>query len=299
MAAHIGHPTRSRRFIKAYLATWALLASGALAYLAVLTFPSTTAAPPPQARVQPAKSPPAEKDTATEVTVRQVKTTEVRSIAEVQGSLSEIRKDVSQLQVAVGERVENEKVVKTRLSALEERVSTIDPSQPASPAPDTVPGDRPPVALSEPSFRPTPEPEAGARVMTPAGPIETGSIVQVIVPKPQVEKLQAEKLKTEKPKAEIVFGEPVVTRANAPELAVQLAAAPSVQALKQSWGLLSEQHAALSALQPRVVVPRGKDRNYRLIAGPVATEADATRICSELGAAARSCFVTPYAGAPL
>jgi hypothetical protein len=289
MAAHIGQPTRSRRFIKMYLATWALLASGALTYLAVLTFPSTTAAPPPQARVEPAKAPSAGNGASTEVTVRQVKTTEVRSLTEVQGSLSEIRKDVSQLQEAVGERVENEKVVKTRLSALEERVSTIDPSQPPTTPSDTAPGDRPPVAAAEPPFRPVPEPEAGVRIMSPAGPIETGSIVQVIIPKPQVEK----------PKAEIVFGEPVVTRANAPERAVQVAAAPSVEALKQSWGLLSEQHAGLSVLRPRVVAPRGKGRNYRLIAGPVATEADAARICSELGAAARSCFVTPYAGAPL
>jgi len=31
----------------------------------------------------------------------------------------------------------------------------------------------------------------------------------------------------------------------------------------------------------------------------VATEADAARICSELGAAPESCFVTRYAGVPL
>jgi hypothetical protein len=110
----------------------------------------------------------------------------------------------------------------------------------------------------------------------------------------------APKPAVEKPREEIVFGEPVVTRADAPELAVQLATGPSPQALKQSWGQLSEQHAGLSSLQPRVVAPRGKGRNYRLIAGPVATEADAARICSELRAAgARSCLVTSYAGAPL
>src|SRR5688500_3580570 len=100
MAAHIDQPTRSRPLLKSYLASWALLASAALAYLAVLTFPSETATPPPQARVDPPKSPPA---SPTEVTVRQVKTTavkpaEVKSMAEVQGSLTEIRKDVSQLQ---------------------------------------------------------------------------------------------------------------------------------------------------------------------------------------------------------
>jgi hypothetical protein len=292
MAAHIGQPTRSRRFIKVYLASWALLASGALGYLALLTFPSGSAAPPQLARVEPPKSPPA---SPTEVTVRQVKTTavkstEVTSMAEVQGSLTEIRKDVSQLQDAVGERVENEKVVKTRLTALEDRVSTIDPGQPVPGTADTMAADRPASgAVGEPPFRPVPDAAMPAS-RAPAGSIETGSIVvPSVAPKPAVEK----------PREEIVFGEPVVTRANAPELAVQLATGPSPQALKQSWGQLSEQHAGLSSLQPRVVAPRGKGRNYRLIAGPVATEADATRICSELGAAPQSCFVTRYAGVPL
>ena len=49
-----------------------------------------------------------------------------KAVAEVRGSLSEIRKDVTELQSAVGELVENEKVVQTRLTALEERVSTVD-----------------------------------------------------------------------------------------------------------------------------------------------------------------------------
>ena len=47
MAAHIGQPTRSRRFIKVYLMTWGMLAVGAVAYLALLAFPQQAAAPPP------------------------------------------------------------------------------------------------------------------------------------------------------------------------------------------------------------------------------------------------------------
>jgi hypothetical protein len=283
MAAHTGQPTRSRRFIKVYLSTWALLASGALAYLAVLTFPSHTAAPPPQARLDTPRETP--RAGTTDVEVRAMK-----------GSLNDIRKDVSQLQEAVGERVINEKVVQTRLSALEERVSTIDPQQSsdASPAPAPDNADKSAQTVVEPPFKPAPQPAAATPMATSptatsaAAPIETGSIV----PTPKVT--------VSAPRQEIVFGAPVVTRADAPELAVQLAASPSVQALKQSWGELSERHAeALSTLQPRVVPPRGKGRNYRLIAGPVATKVDAARICSQLGAGAHACFVTPYAGAPL
>jgi hypothetical protein len=268
MAAHIAQPTRSRRFIKVYLSTWAVLACGALAYLAVLAFPpqGATSASPPQASLDPAAT--GSTGSSSQATVM----TEVRSM---QGSLSEIRKDVSQLQEAVGERVINEKVVQTRLSALEDRVSTIN-GQPAAGAPPTPAADADKTSLSttsEPPFRPTQEPAPA----TPAQ-IETGSIA----------------------KAEIVFGEPVVTRAGAPKLAVQLATGPSLHELRMSWGQLAQQHGdALAALKPRIVAPRAKNGSYRLIAGPVATEADAARICSQLGAAPATCFATPYGGTPL
>jgi sporulation related protein len=283
MAVHTGQPTRSRRFIKLYLSTWALLASGALAYLALLTFTPDAEAPAPQVSVKPAKDAPTE---ATEMKVRQVKTTEVKALAEVQGSLSEIRKDVSQLQEAVGERVINEKVVQTRLNALEERVSTIDgPQEPPPAAPVAkVPGITllpagGPRPVAPPPFKPVDAPMTITIAPPPGASIETGSIP---------------------PKAEIVFGEPVVTRSGGPEMAVQLAAGPSLQAVRQSWELLSERYAGtLSALQPRVVAPRGEGGVYRLLAGPLPTKADAERICAQLGVGAKACFSTQYVGAPL
>jgi hypothetical protein len=272
MAAHIAQPTRSRRFIKIYLFTWALLACGALAYLAVLAFPpqGATSASQPQASVEPAAT--GSSGSSSQATVM----SEVRSM---QGSLSEIRKDVSQLQEAVGERVINEKVVQTRLSALEERVSTIDSQAASGAAPGTTPAtnaDKTSLdTTSEPPFRPAQEPASAPA--TPAQ-IETGSIA----------------------KAEIVFGEPVVTRAGVPKLAVQLATGPSQHELRMSWGQRAQQHGdALATLKPRIVSPRAKNGTYRLIAGPVATEADAARICSQLGAAPATCFATPYGGTPL
>jgi hypothetical protein len=270
MAAHIAQPTRSRRFIKVYLSMWALLACGALAYLAVLAFPpqGATSASPPQASLDPA---------ATGSTGSSSQPTPMAEVRSMQGSLSEIRKDVSQLQEAVGERVINEKVVQTRLSVLEDRVSTIN-GQAASGGAPTPATDADKTSLSttsEPPFRPTQDPAPAPA--TPAQ-IETGSIA----------------------KAEIVFGEPVVTRAGAPKLAVQLATGPSLHGLRASWGQLAQQHGdALATLKPRIVAPRAKNGSYRLIAGPVATEADAARICSQLGAAPATCFATPYGGTPL
>lgn len=268
MAAHIGQPARSRRFIKVYLCTWGLLAVGSLAYLAILAFPPQ-AVSPPQAAVTPPSG----------------GAGEPKAIAEVKGSLNEIRKDVTELQTAVGERVENEKVVKTRLTSLEDRVSTIDGAPP--PATDGEgPGKAAPKA-GEPSAGDAPgkaqvETAPTPAVKPPFVSIETGSIS----PK-------------EEAREEIVFGEAVVTKGGK-EFAVQLAAAPSLSALKQSWGQLAERHAgALGSLRPRVVAPRGDGGIYRLIAGPLPTKADAERVCSELRIGPKACFPTPYIGAPL
>src|SRR5262245_11469773 len=118
MAAHIGQPTRSRRFIKVYLLTWAMLAVGAVAYLAFLAFPPDAATPPP---VEVADRDPAK----TAVQGTNGTNGGNKAMAEVRGSLTEIRKEVTQLQDAMGERVANEKSSQSRLTALEERVAGI------------------------------------------------------------------------------------------------------------------------------------------------------------------------------
>jgi cell division septation protein DedD len=294
MTAHIGQPTPSRRFIKIYLGTWGLLALVATGYLAVLTFPPQ-AGSLPQSAIEPPK-----KDVG-----------ESKAIVEMRGSLSEIRKDVTELQTAVGERVATEKVVETRLTALEGRVTTVDGSQssptaagagdgadnvarkagdlPAVGAPGKAPGETTAPPVAKPPFVPIEtgsiaSKDTGGVASKGTGSIDTGSI--------------ASKDK-EEAKEEIVFGEPVVRR-EGQEFAVQLAAASSVGALRQSWDQLSERHAgALGRLQPRVVSPRSEGGIYRLLAGPLPTKADAERICSELRAGPKGCFATRYSGAPL
>jgi cell division septation protein DedD len=129
--------------------------------------------------------------------------------------------------------------------------------------------------------------------------IETGSIANTMSVASK-EKSVASKEKSVAPKAEIVFGEPVVTPAGQTQFAVQLAAASSLQALKQSWGELAERHGdALGSLRPRVAAPRSEGGFYRLLAGPVPTKADAERICSQLGVGPKACFATAYTGSPL
>lgn len=276
MAAHIGQPTRSRRFIKVYLMTWGMLAVGAVAYLALLAFPQQAAAPPPA-------------ETADRDPAKTAAPGANKALAEVQGSLTEIRKDVTQLQDAMGERAANEKSSQSRLTALEERVAGIEPphTPPAtapSPKPDKtarkLPDDVTTADILAKTKEETPTPPPAKAVPPPpAEPIQTGSINS---------------------KDDIVFGEAVVTPATQKDFAVQLAAGPSLPLLRESWGQLLERHgSALATLKPRIVAPRSEGGIYRLLAGPVPTKADADRICAELGGGPKACFVTAYAGSPL
>jgi hypothetical protein len=277
MAAHIGQPTRSRRFIKVYLTLWALAAVGALGYLATLAFPPS-AAPP---RQQIAEAEPSQAVRAMAKTMKDMQS--------VQGSVADIRKDVTQLQDAMGERAVQDKAVQSRLTALEERVATIEtPQAPTAPPPKAkAPAEKVSRKLPDtittahilnaprPETSQPPTPKADAR----SAPIETGSIAST---------------------EEITFGEAVVVPAGKTTFAVQLAASPSLQGLKQSWGQLVERHGGpLAALQPRVVAPRTEGGQYRLLAGPIPTKADADRICTELGVGRGGCFATAYTGVPL
>lgn len=282
----IGQPTRSRRFIKVYLALWAFAAVGALGYLATLAY-----APPGPPRQQVAEAEPSQ-------AVRAMAKT-MKDMHEVRGSLSEVKKDVSQLQDAMGERVANEKAAQSRLTALEEKVATIDAAtqQPAPPAPppakakvsekadkaaEKVIRKAPDVITTAQIINvPRPESTEAPKADNRAGVIETGSIS----------------------KEDITFGEGVVTpnaKPAAPKaFAVQLAAGPSLQGLRQSWSQLVEKHGALASLQPRVVAPRTEGGSYRLLAGPIASKADADRVCTDIGVSRNGCFATTYIGGPL
>ena len=123
MAAYISQPTRSRRFIKVYLATWALLAVAALAYLAVLAFqPSQSTAPRTQV---------AEPDPGQAMRAMAKATVEMGTMRR---NLSDIQKDVSDLKDAAVQNEARDKSVNTRLTIVEERLANIDAETPAGKA---------------------------------------------------------------------------------------------------------------------------------------------------------------------
>jgi SPOR domain len=293
MAEHVAHPPRSERFIKAYLFVWGLLAAGGLTYLATLVWQPDWLSPPPR---RPQITTEAEPDSALRLASRAI--AEVRdvrrSVGDVQRSLGEIRDTLDR-------SVSEDKVVQTRLSALEGRVS--DMSQPAAAPVATAPAvagkgktaERPQPGKSAAAAKTAEKTEPGAgatRVMSAvmsvpdqaekpapeaAPPIETGSIAP----------------------ATITFGEPVVTRSGT-NFAVQLGAGRSMEALKLSWSLLLDQHGdALSPLQPRVIAPRSEGGSYRLVVGPFDSRADAEKVCAAMALSRNKCFSTVFMGEPL
>ena len=295
MAEHVAHPPRSERFIKAYLFVWGLLAAGGLTYLATLVWQPEWLSPAPR---RPQITAEAEPDSALRLASRAI--AEVRdvrrSVGDVQRSLGEIRETLDR-------SVSEDKLVQTRLSALEGRVSDITPpaTAPVANAPAApVAGKGKAAERSQPkgpgaaktADKTEPAAASGTRVMSAvmsvpdqaekgapeaAPPIETGSIAS----------------------ATITFGEPVVTRSST-NFAVQLGAGRSVEALKLSWSLLLDQHGdALSPLQPRVIAPRTDGGSYRLVAGPFDTRADAEKICSSMALTRNKCFSTVFMGEPL
>jgi hypothetical protein len=297
MPAHAVHHPRSGRFVKAYLLTWGLMATGALAYLGSLAWqPEMLATPPPHTQVTEAEPDP----------VLMTASKALAEIGSMQRTVGEIQRDVRQLKETVQQHDAQGKVVQTRLSVLEERAAQEAPVVAAAPAASTKAADK---VRGKAHVR-TVEPRPTSRVVTtiegprppnetePA-PIETGSIANVPI-------TFGDAVVTAAPGSTVTtVATPAPAPAPAPaaplsKYAVQLGAGPSLDALRLSWGLLVERHgAALASLQPHYVPPRNAGGPYRLVAGPLPSKADADKVCTEMGLTRSNCFSTAFAGEPL
>src|SRR5262245_26012934 len=283
MSAQAGQHAKSRRFLRVYLLTWGLLAAGGLTYLASLALPIDTGlARQPQA-AQPAIDP------AQGITLA---TRALAQIDTVEQSVNEIAKDVDRLKETVDQHDLHDREAQSRLSALEERVTNLSTPPPA-PVATTVPSAKQ-KAAEKAKAAADQQREAAARLVSvmeqgkEQGKAGTSGAQQ---PKLETGSLPASR-------STIAFGEPQVTPAQA--YAVQLASGPSLDALRMSWLALRDQHgSALGALQPRYVAPRGGTGTYRLVAGPLASKADADKVCADMGLTRNDCFATTVLGKPL
>jgi hypothetical protein len=278
MAAHTDQPPRSRRFIKVYLTTWGLLAIAALAYLGMFAIqPHNAASPRPQtAEPEPSQA------------IRALARVTM-DLATTRRNLSEVQKDVSDLKSTTAEREEKDKDITTRLTAVEERLSTIQVASETAEPPSAK------AKAAGKDKRKTPDHVAARMINVPSEPAQTPPPPSIKHEGPPIP-LETGSIAS---KEEITFGEPVVTRAGPVVFAVQLAAGPNLDGLRQSWGQLRERHDALASLEPRIIPPRNEGGPYRLLAGPFSSKADADRVCSELNVGRKGCYVTPFAGAPL
>jgi hypothetical protein len=303
MAAHAVHHSRSGRFVKAYLLTWGILATGALTYLGSLAWqPELLATPPPRTQVAEPEPDPALR-TANKA---------LAEVGTVQRSVGEIRRDVRQLKETVEQHEAQGKVIQSRLSALEDRATAPDVPMAAAIPPAATPSSK----AAEKARKA--EATAKAHVRTPAEPITTTRVVTTIEgpTKPAAEAAPAQIETGSIAQLPITFGDAVVTTTTnnavvatatppvapaAPSTyAVQLGAGPSLDALRLSWSMLVERHgAALASLQPRFVAPRNAGGPYRLVAGPLPSKAEAEKVCAEMGVGRNGCFSTQLAGEPL
>lgn len=119
--------------------------------------------------------------------------------------------------------------------------------------------------------------------------IETGSVGE--------ETAQAKPATASAQAAPITFGSAVVTRATTPSIGIRLTAGPSVDALRLSWGLMSERHGVeLGNLEPRYVVGGPPSAPYALVAGPVKSNAEAKALCDSLVRKGIPCSIDSFAG---
>jgi hypothetical protein len=295
MAAHAVHHPKSGRFVKAYLLTWGLMATGALAYLGSLAWQPELLATPPPTQVSQAAEPDPVLATATKA---------LAEIGTVQRSVGEIQRDVRQLKETVEQHETQGKTVQSRLAVLEERATAPEvPVAAAAPVP-TINSKAADKAKAKAHLK-TAEPRQLARVVTTIETAKPGPIAEAAQPAPIETGSIAQ--------APIVFGDAVVTAAPnsvvtstalappAPatpsRYAVQLAAGPSLDALRLQWSLLAERHgAALASLTPQYVPPRNPGGPYRLVAGPLPNKAEADKVCAEMGVGTKGCLSIQFAG---
>jgi SPOR domain len=287
MAEHAAHPPRSERFIKVYLFVWGLLAAGGLTYLATLVWQPEWLSPPPR-RLQITEPEP---DSALRLATRAM--TEVR---DVRRSVGDVQKSLGEMRETLERSVSEDKVVQTRLSALEGRVT--DMAGTSAVAAAAAPGKARPAERAQPQSKVA----AAPKEAEPASATRVMSAVMSVPDQPEKPAAEAAAPGIETGSiapAPITFGEAVVTRSGT-NFAVQLGAGRSVEALKLSWSLLLDQHGdALSPLQPRVIAPRGDGGSYRLVAGPFDSKAEAEKICAAMSLSRNKCFATVFAGEPL
>jgi cell division protein FtsN len=290
MAENPAHHHPSRRFIKAYLFAWGLLAAGGLTYLGTLAWqPDWLSPPPPRPQVVAEPEP----DPALRMATRAI-----AEIRDVRRSVGDVQRTVGEIKDTLDQNAADNRAVHTRLTAIEGRVSEIAAQEtvPVAAAPVAAPPKQKTAEKTQHKIVAAPkssETQAATRVLSATMSVPDQAAKPA--PEPAARAIETGSIK----QAPIAFGEPVVTRSST-NFAIQLGAGRSLDALKLSWSLLLDQHGdALQSLEPRLIAPRTEGTSYRLVAGPFDTRAEAEKVCAAMNLSRNKCFSTIFAGEPL
>jgi hypothetical protein len=277
------------RILTPYVMIWVLLASGSLAYLALLAFQPSLVAnylggtkAPKQITIATAKEPAAQSD-----------------LRIIQDSISQIRVDLQDLRAVVSGYAMRERQMSERLAALEggpaapAKVAVLNAQKKDPPTKAVKTAAVKKTAAKKTAVKKTAKKKATAK---PAKPV-----VKVSKKKPS-SRLPAPGLETgsvaPEKEALVSFGPAIVTPAVSKPVAIQIASGPSVDALRLSWSLLSDRHGKdLKSLQPRYITgATASGLTYDLVAGPITSASEAERLCKELGKSGTSCRVSDFSG---
>jgi SPOR domain len=280
MSAQAGQHAHSGRFLRVYLLTWGLLAAGGLTYLASLAVPLDIGLARQPQVAQPVIDPEQGIKLANQA---------LAQIDTVEHTVNEIAKDVDRIKETVDQHDQHEREAQSRLAALEERVTNLA-TPPAAPVAAAAPTAKQKAADKAKAAADN-QREAAARIASAMEQGKMGAAPTAAQPKLETGSIPASP-------SNITFGEPQVTPAQ--PYTVQLASGPSLDALRMSWLALRDQHGnTLGSLQPRYVPPRGGAGIYRLVVGPLASKADADKVCADMRLTRNDCFATTLLGKPL
>lgn len=269
---------------RGYLALWLVLAGLAIAYISALaTRPDLVAAYLPDLRGESGES-----------SLRGV------DVATMRATITQLNEELAQAKtnVAAGE---------ARMAMLTSRVAELEAAQnpPAAvaAAPAVAPAPAPvaeaPASIIARKFADS-KPAADAAAVAEAKPAPVTPAVIAKAPVASAEHIETGSIaatRTAAPAAPISFGPAVVKPASQP-FGLQLGRASTPDALRITWGLITEQNAAtLKGLSPHYTAASdAADASLNLIAGPIKTKAEAVKTCNALQAKGINCKVAAFQG---
>ncbi|MFM9942432.1 MAG: SPOR domain-containing protein [Hyphomicrobiaceae bacterium] len=253
-----------------YLTVWAILAALALTYLAVLVVKPDLAE-----RLVPGPKFGAPEDNRGQRALAKA----LAELKEVRQILANFERDLGELQKSVTAADTRDVALAGRVAALEAQLKAFGKGEPVRVGAPADPGDVPVAAAPAPRVlgfveeRPTKSLRDARPAEPPKVAAATATAPPTVAPPP---------------------------KPSGPPVAIEVASGPSLDAVRLSWQLLQDSHkATVRNLEPRVVETAGDPPSYRLLAGPIANDAEAERLCSRLRQRRIGCSVQAFTGKPL